>query len=127
MSVDLDRLAGEAYCYLTTTGRTSGEPRTIEIWFVLVGGTAYMMAGGRERSHWVRNLLVEPAVRVRVDGVEFPGVARVLEPGPEDGRARDLLVEKYQPGHGDDLGEWKRSGLPVAVDLDTSAPSPVSV
>ena len=26
-------LAAEQFCYLTTTGRTSGEPRTIEIWF----------------------------------------------------------------------------------------------
>ncbi len=31
-------LAGESYCYLTTTGRKSGEPRTIEIWFALENG-----------------------------------------------------------------------------------------
>ena len=28
-------LAGETYCYLTTTGRVTGKPHTIEIWFAL--------------------------------------------------------------------------------------------
>ena len=27
--------ADEDYCYLTTTGRISGRPREIEIWFAL--------------------------------------------------------------------------------------------
>ncbi|MGH2498889.1 MAG: hypothetical protein ACRDF0_02165 [Candidatus Limnocylindria bacterium] len=28
-----ERLAGEAFAYLTTIGRGSGKPHTIEIWF----------------------------------------------------------------------------------------------
>jgi hypothetical protein len=32
-------LADEDYCYLTTAGRVSGEPREIEIWFGLDGRT----------------------------------------------------------------------------------------
>jgi hypothetical protein len=43
----------------------------------------------------------------------------VLGPGsPEDELARDLLVEKYQPGYGGDLTGWRRSSLPVAIDLE---------
>ena len=38
MAVD-PSLASESYCYLTTTGRVSGEPREIEIWFGLDGDT----------------------------------------------------------------------------------------
>ena len=57
---DLAPLAGESYCYLTTTGRVSGEPREIEIWFGLEGATLYMLSGGRDRSDWVKNLLREP-------------------------------------------------------------------
>jgi hypothetical protein len=33
------QLADEDYCYLTTIGRVSGEPREIEIWFGLDGRT----------------------------------------------------------------------------------------
>jgi hypothetical protein len=44
----------------------------------------------------------------------------VMDPGsPEDELARDLLVEKYQPGYGGDLGGWRRPSLAVAIDLET--------
>ena len=42
--------ADEEFCYLTTTGRRTGRPHTIEIWFAVDRGVVYMMAGGRERS-----------------------------------------------------------------------------
>jgi hypothetical protein len=34
MSLKLDHIADEDFCYLTTTGRVSGQPRTIKIWFL---------------------------------------------------------------------------------------------
>lgn len=109
------------YCYLTTTGRVSGRPHTIEIWFGLVGETLYLLAGGGEQSDWVRNLQREPAVDVRLRERHFPGRARVLAPGEEEQRARVLLVEKYQPRYSGDLTEWGRTSLPVAIDLDEAA------
>ena len=39
-----------AFCYLTTRGRRTGRPHTIEIWFVVIGASAYLMAGGRDRA-----------------------------------------------------------------------------
>jgi len=109
-------LAGQDYCYLTTIGRVSGEPREIEIWFGLEGSTLYMLSGGRERSNWVRNLMRTPAVRVRIGDLEFEGTARIVSDGDEDATARRLL-DKYAPGYSGDLTEWGRDSLPVAVDL----------
>ncbi|CAA9546663.1 MAG: hypothetical protein AVDCRST_MAG79-2360 [uncultured Thermoleophilia bacterium] len=116
-SADLDeRDVAEPFAYLTTTGRTSGLPRTIEIWFALDGATLYLLAGGRERAQWVRNLQRDPRVTVRLRDRELRGRARVLAPGEDDdATARRLLVEKY--GQGRDLSRWGRSALPVAVDL----------
>jgi deazaflavin-dependent oxidoreductase (nitroreductase family) len=111
-------MADADYCYLTTTGRVSGRPHTIEIWFGLDGGTLYMLAGNGERSDWVRNLRRSPAVGVRIRDVEFAGTARPLGAGEEDARARAMLVAKYQPRYQGDLTEWGRTALPVAVDLD---------
>lgn len=112
-------LAGLDYCYLTTTGRKSGQPREIEIWFGADGGTLYLLSGGGDRSHWVRNILADPRVRVRVGEQTFAARARVVEPGTEeDTRARDLLVAKYQPGYSSDLSDWRRRALPVALDLE---------
>ena len=64
-------LAPEEYGYLTTTGRTSGLPREIEIWFALEAGTIYMAAGERERSHWVRKS--RQKVSIRLSTTSVPG------------------------------------------------------
>ena len=117
MAVD-PSLASESYCYLTTTGRVSGEPREIEIWFGLDGDTLYMLSGGRDHSDWVKNLIREPEVRVRLGDRIFEGRARIVGSGEEDARARQLLLEKYSPGYSGDLSEWGETALPVAVDLD---------
>lgn len=116
--------ADEQYCYLTTTGRTSGEPREIEIWFGLIGSTLYLLSGsgtgvsGRPKAHWVRNLEKQPRVTVRIAEVSYPGVARLVEHGTtEDSAARELLVAKYQPSSSGDLANWGRSALVVVVEL----------
>ena len=118
----MDDQGGQPYCYLTTTGRVSGRPHTIEIWFALRERTLYLLSGGGERSDWVRNLSARPAVTVRIgrrDAAELAGRARVVEPGSEeDELARRLVVGKYQPTYGGDLTSWRRESLPVAVDLD---------
>jgi len=115
---ELDGLAAESFCYLTTRGRVTGSPHEIEIWFSLVPETRtlYVLAGGGDRADWVRNLRREPAVTVRVSGEELKGRARVVEDAEEDELARRLLVEKYERNPGS-LSGWRRRALPVAVDL----------
>jgi deazaflavin-dependent oxidoreductase (nitroreductase family) len=111
-------LAARPYCYLTTTGRHSGRPHTVEIWFGVSDDTLYIMAGGRERSDTVRNLRANPELRVRIGDTTFSGRARFPEPGSEeDALARRLLLEKYAPGYSGSLDEWGRNSLPFAVDL----------
>jgi 3-deoxy-7-phosphoheptulonate synthase len=96
--------ADEGYCYLTTTGRTSGEPREIEIWYGLVEGKLYMLSGSGEdnrgpKAHWVRNLLKTPALTVRVKEITYTGTARVVERETrEDAVARKLLVDLNDMG-----------------------------
>jgi len=117
MSVE-SRSGEEQYCYLTTVGRISGEPREIEIWFVARGNTVYMLSGNGQNSHWVMNIHTNPSVSVRVGDEEFQGVARVLEPGEEGRSIRPLLAAKYEGWEpGKPLSAWARTALPVAVDL----------
>jgi deazaflavin-dependent oxidoreductase (nitroreductase family) len=113
------RLTDEDYCYLTTTGRVTGEPREIEIWFGLDGSTLYMLSGGRDRSNWVKNLSREPRVSVRIADRTFEGRARVVSDPDEDARARALLFTKYNEGYSRDLSDWRERSLPIAVDLHT--------
>jgi deazaflavin-dependent oxidoreductase (nitroreductase family) len=110
-------LAEHDYCYLTTTGRVSGRPREIEIWFGLAGDTAYLLSGGGERSHWVRNLRREPAVTLRIADVTFAGRARVVEDPGEQARARALLYDKYRSRYAGSLERWRDTAAPVAIEL----------
>jgi deazaflavin-dependent oxidoreductase (nitroreductase family) len=110
-------VTAEAYCYLTTTGRISGRPREIEIWFGLDGSTLYMLSGGRHRSDWVKNLIETPAVTLRIGDRAFAGVARIVTEAGEEDRARWLLFDKYSPGYAGDLSSWRETSLPIAVDL----------
>jgi deazaflavin-dependent oxidoreductase (nitroreductase family) len=121
MSTEQDRLADQDFCYLTTTGRKTGRPRQIEIWFALESGTLYMLSGGRDRSDWVRNIQRNPSVSVRIAERQFNGNARIVAPGEEDALARRLLLEKYRPRDSDDLDEWGQTALPVAVDLEVTS------
>ena len=111
----MEALAAENFCYLTTTGRTTGRPHEIEIWFSLEGQTLYMLAGN-PNSDWVKNLSQDPAVSVRIADQTSPGKARVVEDAEEDERARSLLVGKYERSPGR-LSNWRRTALPVAVDF----------
>jgi deazaflavin-dependent oxidoreductase (nitroreductase family) len=107
------------FCYLTTTGRITGNPHRIEIWFAVDGGTAYLLSGGGRRSDWVRNLEASPDVVLEIGRRRHAARARIVAQGTdEDATARRLLVEKYQPGYGEDLGEWGRTALPVAISWE---------
>lgn len=117
-------LARRAVCDLETIGRRTGFPRLIEIWFAAdpERDRIYMLSGGRDRAHWVRNLRRNPAVRVRIAGRWFAGSASEVEGGPVDGLARRLLAAKYQGwAEGGALSGWARHSLPVAIDLGHEA------
>ena len=111
--------AGDAVCHLQTTGRTTGRPRTIEIWFATDGERIYLLAGGRDRAHWVRNLRAEPRVRVRIGGRTLDGRARVIEGEERESLARRLLAAKYQGwAEGRPMSRWAARSLPVEVVPD---------
>ena len=122
MTID-PALAMEQFCYLKTTGRVTGNPHEIEIWFGIAGGRLYMLAGAGRRSDWVANLIKQPKVSIRIAGRTFDAVARVVDADTdEDAMARKLLVEKYRSPR-DDLAGWGRTALPVAFELQTATPS----
>jgi deazaflavin-dependent oxidoreductase (nitroreductase family) len=101
-------LVDEPFVYVTTIGRKSGQPRPIEIWFVLRGGRIYILAEHGLRTHWVANILENPHVTIRLAAHSFDATARVLDrehDGPLWVAVQDLAREKYG---------WA-DGLPVEI------------
>jgi deazaflavin-dependent oxidoreductase (nitroreductase family) len=116
---EIDSLAGEQYCYLTTTGRKTGRAHTIEIWFATQPGgvTLYMLAGGREQADWVKNIGANPAVQVRIKSQELHGLGRVVTDLTEEQLARSLVVKKYYGRDRVHTTGWEAESLPIAIDL----------
>ena len=117
MSQNLQKLAEEDFCYLTTIGRISGRSHTIEIWFALHEQTLYMLSGGRDKSDWVKNALHTPTVQMKINSSIFTGTARLVTDPGEDTLARQAVFEKYVPRSSDDLVDWSRTSLTIAVDI----------
>jgi deazaflavin-dependent oxidoreductase (nitroreductase family) len=117
-------VADDDYCYLTTTGRRTGRPHEIEIWYAAPAGgrTLYLLAGGGGSSDWVRNLAADPACTVRIGSRQAPARrahARILAAtDADDPVARTLVHDKYQARYDGDLADWRQRALPVALDLD---------
>jgi deazaflavin-dependent oxidoreductase (nitroreductase family) len=68
-----------AYLYLTTTGRRTGLPREVEIWYTERDGRYYIIAEHGERANWVRNIQAQSRVDVRVRGLQFNATARLVD------------------------------------------------
>jgi deazaflavin-dependent oxidoreductase (nitroreductase family) len=83
---------------LETTGRTSGRPRSVGLFFLEREGR-YFVAGsyaGEDRDPaWARNLLAHPRATVTVGGRSIPVVGRRLE-----GAARAEMLERFLQADG---------------------------
>jgi deazaflavin-dependent oxidoreductase (nitroreductase family) len=104
------------YCYLTTTGRHTGTPHRIEIWFAIGDAHVYLLSGAGDHSDWVRNLMISPEVVVEIGDLKKTTRAHVVSDPVEDAAVRRLLVEKYRPRYRGDLTDWGKTSLPVAID-----------
>ena len=122
MVFNLQDFAQEDFCYLTTTGRITGRPHTVEIWFALQNSTLYILSGGLDRADWVKNSLRQPRVSIKIRDSIFEGQARQVQGKEEDALVRKLLFEKYSPTD-DDLEEWARTSLPMAFDITAASTS----
>lgn len=110
------------YCYVTTTGRRSGRPHTIEIWFATEGNSVYLLAEGGERSDWVRNIMVNPTVGLRVGDRDMIAQVKLIRDEPTGALVRRLLMEKYRPRYEGDLTEWNETALPVEIRFPGAPP-----
>jgi deazaflavin-dependent oxidoreductase (nitroreductase family) len=108
---------------ITTTGRRSGKPRRIEIWFYRFEDSIYLSGqpGSRTRD-WLANLAADPRFTFHLKhGIvaDLPAVATVITDPRERRRVLTSFVDDFNRRHGPDgsgpeadLEEWvQRSPL----------------
>ena len=85
MAFDLDALARHQTIDLTTTGRRTGERRTVEIWWFRVEDR-FVITGTPGRRDWLANVLADPNVEITVGGRTFGATVTLV--GDPDFRRR---------------------------------------
>ena len=73
-AAELTQFAKALTVDLTTIGRRSGEPRTVEIWWFRVD-ERFIITGTPGRRDWLANIRANPAVTVSVNGDPYRGTA----------------------------------------------------
>jgi len=91
----------ETFLYLTTIGRKTGTPHTIEIWFVEHEDCYYLCAEHREKSDWVRNIMQDATVSFYIsereeDVSSRDGSASIITDEAVLSVLRDKFDQKYK-------------------------------
>jgi deazaflavin-dependent oxidoreductase (nitroreductase family) len=87
-------------CMFTTTGRRSGRPHRIEIWFGVAGGALYLISGNGPEADWFQNALADPQVTIELGDDTLTGVAARVTDDVERREVGDVMGAKY-PWEGD--------------------------
>lgn len=102
---------------LITTGRRSGKPHRVRVWFAYDGAAIWLRTD--RAADWLRNLEREPRCRIRVDGLER-GATR--EAVADESAALLRLIDLWRAKYGQEwVADWyvERGRLPVRLALET--------
>lgn len=84
-------LAPRAFALIETTGRTSGRPRQTPVGIGLSGRTAWLVTEHGTRCDYVKNLMAQPRVRLKIRRRWYAGTALLVE--GDDGAARRHAID----------------------------------
>ena len=93
----------QQFLYLTTTGRKTGKPHKVEIWFVAGDGKYYLVSERGGRSHWVQNLESDPKISFSVGKDTYRGRGRAIDRKKEPelaAKVAALMNAKYKWSEG---------------------------
>ena len=99
---------------ITVIGRKSGHKISIPVWFVLEGEKLYLLPVQGSDTHWYRNVLKNPSIRVDARGVgaEIPATPMT------NARAVKSVVEKFREKYGTQDVKKYYSKFDVAVVVE---------
>ena len=98
---------------LSVKGRKSGRDIPRPVWFVHEGNTLYLLPVQGSDTNWYRNLLVDPTLKISVNGIEIPVTGKPIT----DSNRVDDIVRKFKSKYGE--GDVKKyyPKVDVAVEV----------
>jgi deazaflavin-dependent oxidoreductase (nitroreductase family) len=80
--------------HLTTVGRKTGQPRTVELRFVYHRGRFYASSSRVQGKHWCQNMIKNPAVEMTVKGETTACLATRVT---DDDLRKQILTSRASP------------------------------
>lgn len=87
---------------LSVKGRKSGKDIPRPVWFVNEGNFLYLLPIQGSDTNWYKNLLVDPTLKISVNGEEISEKGRQIT----DSKSVDDIVRKFMSKYGE--GEVKK-------------------
>ena len=118
----MEKVASEKLIHITTTGRKTRNPHTVELWFAVRKGKVYLSHEGSE-TDWMKNIENNDQILFEIGGKNFTGRARILENGTEEAwEAKVALYEKYYGKTSKEIIEdWFSLSRRVGIELSRRA------
>ena len=79
---------------LTTVGRKTGQPRTVELRFVYFQGCFYATLSKVSGKHWCQNMIKNPSVEISAKDERFACIAKQVT---EETLRRRILILRDSP------------------------------
>jgi deazaflavin-dependent oxidoreductase (nitroreductase family) len=98
---------------ITVTGRRSGRPISLPVWFVHEGDTLYLLPVQGSDSQWYKNVLHTPSMTISAGGARITVAPRPVT-DPDKVRA---VVEKFRAKYGAADVQRYYSKFDVAVEV----------
>lgn len=102
------------YALLETTGRKSGQPRRVPVGNGLRGETFWIVAEHGHGANYVKNIIANPRVRVKVRRRWYEGTAHILE----DDDPRERMRSLRRPVNDAIVRVAGSQNMTIRVDLD---------
>ncbi len=94
------------YIYLTTKGRKTGKPHTVQVWFAYGDGKLYLSHEGAY-TDWMKNLEKNEIVSGKIGDVNFEAKAKIVGEGTSREQGKKALYEKYyKPASKAVIDDW---------------------
>ena len=114
----LSDVADAKLVHLTTRGRRTGKPRTVEVWFANSDNVVYLSHEG-DYTDWMKNIQKDGTVNLEINGIRFEGEARIVSEGESFQKGKHALYLKYYgEADSDVIDDWFSESAIVEISLD---------
>jgi deazaflavin-dependent oxidoreductase (nitroreductase family) len=100
---------------ITVTGRTSGRPISLPIWFALDGNTLYLIPVKGSETEWYKNVLKTPTIQLSAHGKTLTTSARLLTNEAQ----LDQVLKRFRDKYGKNVKSYyPKYDVAVEVPLE---------